>query len=196
MKISMEPSEDGRASTKLEAYSDSDFAADKSDRKSLTGGIILLNGMTVGWSAKKQGGVSLSTMEAEFVAASETARELLGLREMLSEIGMAPKLPMLMHVDNQAAVRRIEGEASLLKAKYIDVGVNFVCDFAQARDCPRAACEIGSNTPPICSQRRWIRPSWQRCVHWCFLIKTISRSREGVLERGMAMQTLMLRPTT
>ena len=62
MKISMKPSDGGRASTKLESYSDSDFASDKSDRKSLTGGIILLNSMAVGWSAKNQGGVSLLTM--------------------------------------------------------------------------------------------------------------------------------------
>ena len=58
----MKLSEHGRASTKLESYSDSDFAADTSDRKALTGDIILLNGMAVGWSAKKQGGVSLSTI--------------------------------------------------------------------------------------------------------------------------------------
>ena len=39
---------------------------------------------------------------------------------------MAPKLPMLMHVDNQAAIRQIEGKASSLKAKHIEVGVNFL----------------------------------------------------------------------
>uniref|UniRef100_A0AAV1TE09 Polyprotein n=1 Tax=Peronospora matthiolae TaxID=2874970 RepID=A0AAV1TE09_9STRA len=87
--------------------------------------------MAISWSAKKQGGVSLSTMEAEFVAASEIARELLGVREMLIEIGMAPELPMLMHVDNQAAIRQLEGEASSLKAKHIDVRVKFACDFAR-----------------------------------------------------------------
>ena len=63
----------------LESYSDADFAADKGDRKLLTGAIVLLNGMSVSWAAKKQGGVSLSTMEAEFVAAFETAREILGI---------------------------------------------------------------------------------------------------------------------
>ncbi|CAI5725764.1 unnamed protein product [Peronospora destructor] len=131
MKINMKPSDGRCASTKLESYSDADFAADKNDRKSLTGGIILLNGMAVGWSTKKQGGVSLSTMEAEFVAASEVARELLGVREMLNEIGMALELPMLMHVDNQAAIRQLEGEASSLKAKHIDVRVKFVCAFAR-----------------------------------------------------------------
>ena len=47
----------------------------------------------------------MSTMEADFVAASEVARELLGVREMLSEIILAPALPMLMHVDRQAAIK-------------------------------------------------------------------------------------------
>ena len=50
---------------------------------------------------------------------------------MLCEIGAAPKLPILMHVDNQAAIRQLEGEASSITAKHIDVRVKFVCDFAR-----------------------------------------------------------------
>ena len=72
----------------------------------------MLNRMPVSWATKKQRGVSLSTMEAEFVAASETARELLGVWEILMEVGLTPILPMRMHVDNQGAIRQIEGEAS------------------------------------------------------------------------------------
>ena len=75
--------------------------------------------MPVSWAAKKQGGVSLSTMEVEFVAASETARELLGVPEMLIIVGLAPILPMRMHVDNQAAIRQIEWEASSLRDKQL-----------------------------------------------------------------------------
>ena len=68
------------------------------------------------WCACKQGGVSLSTMEAEFVAASEIARGVLGAREILMEVGLAPALPMQLHVETQAAIRQIAGEASSLKA--------------------------------------------------------------------------------
>uniref|UniRef100_M4BX62 Uncharacterized protein n=1 Tax=Hyaloperonospora arabidopsidis (strain Emoy2) TaxID=559515 RepID=M4BX62_HYAAE len=60
-------------------------------------------------------------MEAEFVVVSEVARELLGIREKLCKIGAMTKLHMLMHVNNQAAIREIEDEASSLKAKLIDV---------------------------------------------------------------------------
>ena len=70
-------------------------------------------------------------MEAEFVAASEVAREVLGLREMLREIGLEPALPMQLHVDNQAAISQIAGEASSLKAKHVDVRLKFLCDFAR-----------------------------------------------------------------
>ena len=78
------------------------------------------------WSAKKQGGDSISTIEAGFVAASETARELLGIREMLMEVGLAPSLPMQMHVENQAAIHLIEGEDSSMRANHIDVRLKFV----------------------------------------------------------------------
>uniref|UniRef100_A0AAV1UB90 Uncharacterized protein n=1 Tax=Peronospora matthiolae TaxID=2874970 RepID=A0AAV1UB90_9STRA len=117
--------------SELESHSDADFAADKLDRKSLTGGVIFLNGMAVSWTAKKQGGVSLSTMEAEFVAASEQTRELLGIREMLREIGMPPGLPMTLYIDNQAAIKQLDGEASSLKAKLIDVRLKFVRDYSR-----------------------------------------------------------------
>ncbi|CEG48396.1 copia proteinlike [Plasmopara halstedii] len=100
----------------LESYSDADFTADKGDRKSLTVVIVLLNGMPVSWATKKKGSVSLSTMEAELIAASETAREFFGIREMLKEVGLAPTKPMSMHVKNEATIRQIEEETLSLVA--------------------------------------------------------------------------------
>jgi Reverse transcriptase (RNA-dependent DNA polymerase) len=53
----------------LTAFSDSDFAGCKIDRKSTTGGCQLLGGKLVSWTSKKQNSVSTSTAEAEYVAA-------------------------------------------------------------------------------------------------------------------------------
>ena len=53
-------------------------------------------------------------MKAESVVASEQMRELLGIRELLAEIGVAPKLPMIFHVDKQASIKQLDGETSLL----------------------------------------------------------------------------------
>ena len=131
LKLEMAPARTSRDALQLEVYRDAEFAADKVDRKSLTGGFVLLNGMTVSWTAKKQGGGNLSTMEVEFVAPSEVACELIGLHQMLGEVGMAPVVPMLIHVDNQAAIIQIERDASSIKAKHIDVRHKYLRDLAR-----------------------------------------------------------------
>ncbi|CAI5734969.1 unnamed protein product [Hyaloperonospora brassicae] len=130
-KMNMTPVHDASSPITLEAYSDADYAADKIDRKSLTGSVVLVKVMAISWASRKQGGVTLLTMEAEFVAASETARELLGIREMLGEVGMEPELSMTLHVDKQASIRQLDGEATSMKAKHIDVRVKFVCNFVR-----------------------------------------------------------------
>ena len=127
----MKPAFEENAQPVLVSYSDADYAADKADRKSLTISVIMLNGMIVSWCLKKQGGVALSTMDPEYVAASEVGRKLLGVRETLSEIGESPALPMKVLIDNQAAIRQIEGEASSTKAEHIDGRVKYLCDYSR-----------------------------------------------------------------
>ena len=62
------------------SWSDADaFAADKADRKSITGGVFTVSGVIVHWIYKTQTGVSLSIMEAEFTSTSHFGREILGL---------------------------------------------------------------------------------------------------------------------
>ena len=92
MKLTITPRKNKGMSIMVESYSDADFTADKIDRKSLTGGTILLNGMAVSWCAKKQGGLSLFTMEAEFVAA-EVARELLAYAKCYAKLAQRQNCP-------------------------------------------------------------------------------------------------------
>ena len=53
----------------LLGYSNSDWVGDKVDRKSTSGGCQFLGCSLVSWSSKKQSCVSLSSTEAEYVAA-------------------------------------------------------------------------------------------------------------------------------
>ena len=59
------------------------------------------------------------------------ARKLLGIRDMLCEIGRPTVLPMAVHVDNQAALEKLAVEASSLKAKQIDIRNKLVCDYTR-----------------------------------------------------------------
>jgi hypothetical protein len=58
------------------AYVDSDFAGDKGNRRSITGYLVHLFGVPIAWKSKQQGGVTLSSSEAEYYAISEVAKEL------------------------------------------------------------------------------------------------------------------------
>jgi hypothetical protein len=59
----------------LIGYSDSDYAMDKSDRISILGNVFVLAGGPVSWSSKKQKSVATSTMEAEYMAMCQAAKQ-------------------------------------------------------------------------------------------------------------------------
>ena len=67
----------------LTGWVDSDFAADSDTRCSVTGYVMALNGDPIRWRSCRQGGVTLSSSEAEYVAASAVAQENAYLRALL-----------------------------------------------------------------------------------------------------------------
>lgn len=63
----------------LIGWTDSDWAADL-DMRRLTGGFVFdVAGSSVSWSSKKQPTVALSTVEAEYMAASNATKEAIWL---------------------------------------------------------------------------------------------------------------------
>ena len=69
----------------LEAFSDADWAS-QDHRHSTSGYIFTIDGGAVSWSSKKQPIIALSTMEAEYIAATHAAKEALWLCTFLAEI--------------------------------------------------------------------------------------------------------------
>jgi len=57
----------------LTGWVDSDFAAGSDTRRSVTGYVMTLNGAPISWRSCRQGGVTLSSSEAEYVATSAVA---------------------------------------------------------------------------------------------------------------------------
>ena len=84
------------------------------------------------WFAKKQGGLSLSTTEAEFTAVSVVVTQMLGLRELLGEIGVKCRYPMVLYVDNQAAFQHLIEYGASAKLKHVDVRIKYVSSHAKS----------------------------------------------------------------
>ena len=72
---------------KLQGYVDADFAGDTDSRKSTTRFVFTLGCTTISWASNLQKIVTLSTTEAEYVAAIEVGKEMIWLHGFLDELG-------------------------------------------------------------------------------------------------------------
>ena len=90
------------------------------DRKSISGFIIMLDQGEVSWGSKKQMSVSLSMIEAEFVAASTAVREILWHRSLLHSLDMTLTDLMHLHIDNCGALELIKSGQINNHTKHIE----------------------------------------------------------------------------
>ena len=74
----------------MTGWVDSDVAADSDTRRSVTGYVMALNGAHINWRNFHQGGVTLYSSEAEYVAASAVVQENAYLRALLSGFDRSP----------------------------------------------------------------------------------------------------------
>ena len=60
----------------LVSFADADYASKATDRRSVSGGVVMYAGGAVSWYLKTQKCVTLSTTQAEYVAMSDVAKEI------------------------------------------------------------------------------------------------------------------------
>ena len=103
-------------------YSDSDHASDLDDRKSYTGYVFVICGGAVSWSTHKQSTVAFSSMESEYMALSDAAREALARKQFFCELRIpSGEHPITILSDGQSALDISENPAKYRKAKHIDI---------------------------------------------------------------------------
>ena len=103
------------------SYSDSDFAADESDRKSTTGSIHSLFASPISWASHIQSISALSTCEAEYQAATSTVQNTELLRRLLQFMQILPHGPTIILLDNNAAIAAATNTAPTRKRKFLQL---------------------------------------------------------------------------
>ena len=106
------------------AYTDADFGGDLNDRKSTSGGIILMGNSPICWISKKQTCVATSTAEAEYISTSENIKKILWIRNILKELINYNKT-ITIFTDNLASKITIENGEINTKLKHIDIRFHF-----------------------------------------------------------------------
>jgi hypothetical protein len=115
----------------LGGWVDSDFASDIDSRKSMTGYLMSLNGGPISWKSSRQGGVTLSSSEAEFVAASQAGQEVVYLRTLLRGFGYTQKGPTEIWEDNASCIMMSENPTNRDRSRHVDVKVHFLRDLVR-----------------------------------------------------------------
>lgn len=117
----------GRSSKiNLLGYTDSDYARDVDDRKSTSGYVFLLNGTAVCWSSRKQDIVTLSSTEAEYVAATSSACHCVWLKGMLQELGAISGECIDIMCDNSSTIKLSKNPVMHRRTKHIDVRFHYL----------------------------------------------------------------------
>ena len=112
--------------SELIAYTDSDYAGDLGDRKSTSGYVFLLSSGTISWLSKKQPVVSLSTTEAEFIAATVCACQTVWLKRVLEKLGLTQEKTTIIHCDSSSAIKLSKNPVMHGRSKHIDVRFHFL----------------------------------------------------------------------
>jgi hypothetical protein len=87
---------------------------------------VKYNGAAVSWSSSKQPVVACSSCEAEYIAASECAREVSYLRELTSFVNNPQPGPTQIFGDNEGALSLIASPAAHKRTKHIEVRYHWI----------------------------------------------------------------------
>ena len=86
----------------------------------------MVDGGAVSWSSKKQELVKLSTMEAEYVTATHTAKEAIWLHCLVADLFGSVDTPTTLFCDSQSAIALAHDGHYHARTKHIDIRYHFI----------------------------------------------------------------------
>ena len=110
----------------LVGYSDSSHSADLDDGKSTAGHIFYLHQCPITWCSQKQQVVALSSCEAEFMAATEAAKQAIWLQDLFAEVCGTTSEKVMIRVDNKSAIALTKNLVFHGRSKHIHRRYHFI----------------------------------------------------------------------
>jgi len=133
----------------LVGYTDADYAGCPVTRRSRGGYAFLLFGGAIAWQTKLQSIVAQCTAESEYVALALAARHAVWTRRLMADLPVHLRHPLVINVDNQAAIFMTNNSADSARTKHIDVRHHFVRDAVQRQEIQLQYCQTDLNCADI-----------------------------------------------
>jgi len=112
---------------KLKGFTDSDYAGDRDNRKSMSSYVFTLCDACISWKSQLQHIVALSTTESEYIAATEAIKEALWFKGLLKELSVLSN-DVIVYSDSQSAIHLCKNPVFHERTKHIDVRLHFIRD--------------------------------------------------------------------
>ncbi|KRZ03020.1 Retrovirus-related Pol polyprotein from transposon TNT 1-94 [Trichinella zimbabwensis] len=80
----------------------------------------------VAWSSRVQKTIALSTVEAEYMALTESVKEVKWIRQLLMDLGRNQVTPTPLFSDNQGAAFLTKNPQHHRRTKHIDIRYHFI----------------------------------------------------------------------
>ena len=119
-----------------------------------------MNGGDVSWKSSKQSTVADSSTEAEYIAASEAAKEAVWMRKFIEELGVVPSIagPIIVYCDNNGAIAQAKEPRSHQRTKHILRRFHLIREIIQRGDIDVCRVESDDNvadplTKPLAQEK-------------------------------------------
>ncbi len=119
MKLTYAPNPD--APELFSTYCDADHAGCPDSGCSTGAYVVKIGTGAVSWSSKLQSITTLSTTEAEYVAAVSAGQEILWMRNLLGELGFALPSSSTLHMDSLSAISVAKNPEHHGRMKHLDL---------------------------------------------------------------------------
>ncbi|MCO5591482.1 hypothetical protein L7F22_045466 [Adiantum nelumboides] len=117
----------GKGDLSVVGYTDAHYVRDLDKRRSTSGYLYTFDGGAISWFSRLQSCTTLSTTEAENVAASYACKEAIWLARLVGDLGIVGERPVL-HWDSQSAIQLARNSVFHAKTKHVDVRYHFIRD--------------------------------------------------------------------
>lgn len=129
----------------MQVYADASYGS-TIDRKSISGSITFIYNSPALWFTRKQTITAQSTVEAEYISLSETAKSTYWVIQLLNELNINYQLPVIIHQDNQGTIQLSKNPIIGKRSKHIDIKYHHV----------RESIESGLLKPIYCDTQSMI----------------------------------------
>ena len=117
-------------------YSDADWAGDKTDRKSVSGHVVMFYGGPIAWGSKKQKSVATSSCESEYMAIAMCGKQGQWIAQVFRDLSMGKYIgenPNTVHMlgDNQGSLALVKNPHLHERSKHIDICYHYIRDLSE-----------------------------------------------------------------